>query len=68
MEKTKTRATDTTAADTDARFASREYKLSRGAYKAQCTFEYFIAILVSDAYLSKLLATIGMTDMQIGVI
>ena len=68
MEKTKTRAADVAAADTDARFASREYKLSRGAYKAQCTFEYFIAILVSDAYLSKLLATIGMTDMQIGVI
>lgn len=73
MEKTKVReadaAADSAAGSTDAaRFSSREYKVSRGAYKAQCTFEYFIAILVGDAYLSKLLATIGLTDMQIGVI
>lgn len=55
------------AADTE-RFASREYKISRGAYKAQCMFEYFIALLAGDAYLSKLLTTIGLSDMQIGVI
>ncbi len=59
---------DTAAENTDARFSSREYKISRGAYKAQCMFEYFITILVGDAYLSKLLATIGLSDTQIGVI
>ena len=65
MDKTKACA----AANPDmARFASREYRISRGAYKAQCAFEYFIAILAGDAYLSKLLATIGLSDMQIGVI
>ena len=72
MEKTKARGARTpvdTAESADAaRFASREYRISRGAYKAQCTFEYFIAILAGDAYLSKLLATIGLSDMQIGVI
>lgn len=67
MEKTEKQQTAAVMTE-DARFQSREYRISRGAYKAQCMFEYFIAILVSDAYLSKLLATIGLSDMQIGVI
>lgn len=44
------------------------YKRSRIAYAAQCTFEYFVAILVSDAYLAKLLNEMGLSDATIGVI
>lgn len=58
----------TTPSEIDPVFNSPEYKRSRGAYIAQCTFEYFIAILVSDAYLAKLLIDIGISDTWIGVI
>ncbi len=34
----------------------------------QAAFEYFIAILVSDAYLAKLLSYIGLNDALIGII
>ena len=34
----------------------------------QAAFEYFIAILVSDAYLAKLLTHIGLDDSLIGII
>lgn len=49
-------------------FASKEYKISRGAYKAQCAFDYFISLLVSDAFLSKLLTYIGLSDSATGII
>ena len=49
-------------------FDSKEYKLSRKAYIAQCTFEYFITLLVADAYLAKLLSYIGLGDSAIGII
>lgn len=49
-------------------FASKEYKISRGAYKAQCAFDYFISLLVSDAFLSKLLTYIGFSDSATGII
>ena len=49
-------------------FASKEYRRSRGAYKAQCTFEYFISILTADAFLAKLLTDIGVSDAATGVI
>lgn len=49
-------------------FDTKEYKISRGAYKAQCAFDYFIALLVSDAFLSKLLTYIGLSDSATGII
>lgn len=49
-------------------FNSIEYKRSRGAYMAQCTVEYFISILVTDAYLAKLLSHQGISDGMIGII
>jgi len=49
-------------------FNSKEYKKSRVAYAAQCTFEYFVTLLVADAFLAKLLTAIGMSDSMIGVI
>lgn len=48
-------------------YNSKEYRLSRGAYKAQCTFEYFVSILVTDAFLAKLLASMGVSDAYIGI-
>lgn len=49
-------------------FESNSFKTSRKAYTAQCTFEYFITILVGDAFLAKLLMTIGIQDSLIGII
>ena len=47
-------------------YDSKEYKKSRFAYKMECTFEYFVALLVADAYLSSLLSAIGMPDAMVG--
>lgn len=56
------------AAETEDIYESRAYKKSRKAYIWQCTFEYLVTILVSDAFLAKLLSTIGMSDSLIGII
>ena len=49
-------------------FNSKEVKTSRNAYTWYCMFEYFIAILVSDAFLAKLLKSTGMSDSLAGII
>ncbi len=49
-------------------FDSPDYRRSRNAYTAQCAFEYFVAILVSDAFLAKLLKQIGLDDAAVGII
>lgn len=49
-------------------YDSLEYKRSRIAYSMQCTFEYLITILISDAYLAKLLSSMGISDSVIGII
>ena len=49
-------------------FNSPDYKRSRGAYLAQCAAEYFIGLLAADAFLAKLLASIGISDALCGII
>ena len=49
-------------------FNSPEYKRSRAAYMTQCTVEYFVSLLVTDAFLAKLLTNIGINDSLIGII
>ena len=49
-------------------YQSPDYKRSRKAYAAQCTFEYFVSILVTDAFLAKLLTHMGISDSAIGII
>lgn len=49
-------------------YNSPAYKKSRSAYIAQCTFEYFVALLVEDAFLAKLLSYIGVSDAWVGII
>lgn len=49
-------------------FDSKEYKKSRVAYMMECTFEYFVAMLIADAYLSNLLIAIGMSDSMVGMV
>jgi hypothetical protein len=34
----------------------------------ECTFEYFVAMLIADAYLSNLLIAIGMSDSMVGMV
>ncbi len=47
---------------------SPDYKRSRKAYTMECAFEYFVALLVSDAYLSSLLSHMGISHGTIGII
>ena len=49
-------------------FDTREYRRSRKAYVAQSAFDYFVTILVADAFLARLLKQIGLTDAECGVI
>ena len=49
-------------------YDSAEYKKSRFAYKMECTFEYFVTLLVGDAYLASLIKAIGMPDSMIGIV
>ena len=51
-----------------AKFKSKDYKRSRGAYAMECTFEYFVMLLITDAFLAKLLKEIGMSDAMIGIV
>ena len=46
----------------------KEYKRSRKAYIAQCSFEYFITLLVADAFLANLLSNMGISDSLTGII
>lgn len=48
-------------------YSSKDYKISRKAYIAQCTFEYFVSILVTDAFLAKLLSSMGISDAYVGI-
>ena len=49
-------------------FSSPEYKRSRNAYLFQCMFEYFVALLLADSFLAKLLKNVGFGDGDIGII
>ena len=49
-------------------FESRAYKRSRAAYKWECTFEYFVALLVGNTFLAKLLTYLGFSESETGII
>lgn len=49
-------------------FNSKEYKRYQKAYVTQCTLEHLMGLLVTDAFLAKLLTYIGMSDAMTGVI
>lgn len=49
-------------------FDIKEAKISRGGYVWFCMFEYFISILITDAFLAKLLKSTGMSDSLAGII
>lgn len=53
---------------TEPIFQTPAYKRSRMAYILECTFEYFIALMVADAFLATLLTELGLNDAMIGVI
>lgn len=50
------------------KFNSPEYVRSRRFYTIQCAVEYFVALLVADAFLAKLLTSIGISDSLTGII
>lgn len=52
----------------DQIFRSPAYKRSRRAYTFECAFEYFVALMVADAFLATLLTEMGLGDAMIGVI
>ena len=47
---------------------SKEYKRSRAFYIVQCAVFYFITLLVSDAFLARLLSYMGISDSLVGII
>ena len=49
-------------------FQSPEYRRSRGAYVAQCALEYWITLLATDAFLAKLLTSLGFSDSLTGIV
>ncbi len=49
-------------------FSSVEYKRSRNAYTMYAMFEYFVALLVADSFLAKLLKSVGFGDGDVGII
>lgn len=49
-------------------FDSKDCKRSRASYMIQCTIEYFVSLLVADAFLAKLLSYIGISDSLVGII
>ena len=49
-------------------YESAAYKRSRTAYKWECTFEYFVALFVGDAFLAKLLTYLGFSQAETGII
>ena len=49
-------------------YGSKPYKRSRNAYIGHCAIDYFVSILVTDAYLAKLLSSMGISDAMIGII
>ena len=49
-------------------FGSKVYKRSRKAYAMECTFEYFVSLLVTEAFLAKVLTSIGVSDGMIQII
>ena len=53
---------------TDRIFQTPAYKRSRRAYILECAFEYFVALMVADAFLATLLTEMGLGDAVIGVI
>lgn len=53
---------------TEDRFSTAAYKKSRRAYCMECAFEYFVSLLVTDAFLAKVLGNLGFSDAAVGVI
>lgn len=49
-------------------YDSKDFVRSRRAYMLQCMLEYFVSLMVTDAFLAKLLSYIGISDALIGVI
>lgn len=54
--------------DQPSEYKSKGYVVSRWAYTFETMFEYFIALLVADAFLAKLLIYFGASDALCGVI
>ena len=50
------------------KFSTPAYRRSRAAYRWECAFEYFVTLLVADAFLASLLKDIGLSDSLIGII
>ncbi len=49
-------------------YSSAGYRRSRLSYLLQCDFEYLVSLMVTDAFLAKLLGYLGMDDATTGLI
>lgn len=60
--------TDKSTQQPEVNYEDADYKRSRKAYLIECAFEYFVSLLVTDAFLAKLLKDIGMSDAAVGIV
>ena len=49
-------------------FNAPGYARTRWAYTMECAFEYFVALLVANPFLTKLLKELALSDTTIGII
>ena len=49
-------------------FESQEYKTNRKLYVIQAALEYFISLALTDAFLAKVLTSLGISDSVIGIV
>ena len=54
--------------ESEKEFSSPEYQRARISYILYAMFEYFILLLLYDAFLAKLLSSVGFKDSEIGII
>ena len=54
--------------DSQKDFSSPVYRRARISYILYAMFEYFVLLLISDAFLAKLLSNVGFKNSEIGVI
>ena len=52
----------------EEQYQSPSFVKSRASFYVQCVTEYLVTLLISDAFLAKLLKSLGMADATIGIV
>ncbi|MBQ0110792.1 MAG: MFS transporter [Oscillospiraceae bacterium] len=49
-------------------YKAKDFKRSKNAYTFECMFEYFVSLMMTDAFLAKLLSNLGFDSGTVGLI